>query len=153
MYLPDDLLVKMDIASMAHSLEVRSPFLDHVVVEFAATLPANLKVRRLVQKYILKRAMTGILPEAVLRRKKMGFGVPIDFWLRGDLRQFAFDILLDPRTVQRGYFKASTIRRYLDEHFGGRAHHHARLWSLLMFELWHRLFIDGHCPPEAPSHI
>ena len=153
MYLPDDLLVKMDIASMAHSLEVRSPFLDHVVVEFAATLPANLKVRRLVQKYILKRAMKGILPEAVLRRKKMGFGVPIDFWLRGDLRQFAFDLLLDPRTVQRGYFKASTVRRYLDEHFGGRAHHHARLWSLLMFELWHRLFIDGRCPPEAPSHI
>src|SRR5439155_7972850 len=87
LYLPDDLLVKMDIASMAHSLEVRSPFLDHKVVEFAASLPASLKLRRLTQKYLLKKIMTGILPEGILHRKKMGFGLPIDHWFRHELRE------------------------------------------------------------------
>ncbi|HLE44062.1 MAG TPA: asparagine synthase-related protein, partial [Methylomirabilota bacterium] len=153
LYLPDDLLVKMDIASMAHSLEVRSPFLDHRLVEFAARLPAHLKLRGLTQKYLLKRAMKGVLPAPVLRRRKMGFGVPIDHWFRHELRDLAYDVLLDGRARGRGYFRPDVVRRYLDEHAEGRAHHHVRLWALLMLELWHRTFIDRPCPTEAPAHL
>jgi len=149
LYLPDDLLVKMDIASMAHSLEVRSPFLDHEVVEFAASLPLHLKLRGWTQKYLLRRAMRGLLPEAVIRRPKMGFGVPIDYWFRHELREMAYDVLLDTRAQQRGYFRPEVVRRYLDEHVEGRAHHHPRLWSLLMLEQWHRVFIDARPAPSA----
>jgi asparagine synthase (glutamine-hydrolysing) len=149
LYLPDDLLVKMDIASMANSLEVRSPLLDHEVVEFAATLPLHLKLRGFTQKYLLRRAMRGLLPEAVLRRPKMGFGVPIDHWFRHELREMAYDVLLDARARQRGYFRPETVRRYLDEHVEGRAHHHSRLWSLLMLEQWHRVFIDARPASSA----
>jgi asparagine synthase (glutamine-hydrolysing) len=142
LYLPDDLLVKMDIASMANSLELRSPLLDHRIVEFAASLPPRVKLKGLTQKYLLKRAMRGILPERILKRPKAGFGVPLEFWLRGELRTFMCDTLLDSRTHDRGYFRPAVVRRYVDEHLSGRAHHHARLWSLLMLELWHRTFID-----------
>jgi asparagine synthase (glutamine-hydrolysing) len=145
LYLPDDLLVKMDIASMANSLEVRSPLLDHRLVEFAASLPRSLKLRRLTQKYLLKRVMAGTLPDRVLRRRKMGFGVPIDHWFRHELREMAYDVLLDARARARGYFQPEAVRRYLDEHAQGRASHHARLWSLLFLELWHRTYIDS--PP------
>ena len=149
LYLPDDLLVKMDIASMANSLEVRSPLLDHEIVEFAASLPLRLKLRGLTQKYILRRAMRGFLPEPVLRRPKMGFAVPIDHWFRHELREMAYDLLLDARARQRGYFRPEIVRRYLDEHAEGRAHHHPRLWSLLMLEQWHRVFIDTRPAPSA----
>jgi asparagine synthase (glutamine-hydrolysing) len=151
MYLPDDLLVKMDIASMANSLEVRSPFLDHEVMEFAATLPMSIKLRGMTQKYLLKRVMHDMLPAPVLRRKKMGFGVPIDHWFRHELREMAYDVLLSERARTRGYFRPEIVRRCLDEHVQGAAHHHARLWSLLVLELWHRTFIDDHRPdhPDA----
>jgi asparagine synthase (glutamine-hydrolysing) len=151
LYLPDDLLVKMDIASMANSLEVRSPFLDHQVVEFAARLPLSLKLRGLTQKYLVRQIMKDVLPSPVLRRKKMGFGVPIDHWFRHELREMAYDVLLDPRARQRGYFSPAVVRRYLDEHADGRAHHHVQLWTLLMLELWHRMFIDQRCPAEPPT--
>ncbi|MCI0635407.1 MAG: asparagine synthase C-terminal domain-containing protein, partial [Actinobacteria bacterium] len=141
-YLPDDLLVKTDIASMAHSLELRSPFLDHRVVEFAAALPARLKLRGLTQKYLLKLAMRDVLPPAILRRPKMGFGVPIDRWFRHELREMTHDLLLDARARQRGYFRPEEVARYLDEHVRGEAYHHDRLWALLMLELWHRTFVD-----------
>jgi asparagine synthase (glutamine-hydrolysing) len=153
LYLPDDLLVKMDIASMAHSLEVRSPFLDHKVVEFAASLPASLKLRRLTQKYLLKKIMNGVLPDEILRRKKMGFGLPIDHWFRHELREMTYDLLLDGRARQRGYFRPDVVRRYLDEHVEGNAHHHFRLWNLLMLELWHGMFIDQPCPAAPPLHL
>jgi asparagine synthase (glutamine-hydrolysing) len=143
LYLPGDLLVKMDLASMAHSLEVRSPFLDHRVVEFAATLPRGLKLRGLTQKYLLRRVMADVLPGPVLRRAKMGFGVPIDHWFRRDLHDLAHDLLLGPRARARGYFRTSAVARLLTEHAAGRADHHGRLWSLLMLELWHRTFIDS----------
>jgi asparagine synthase (glutamine-hydrolysing) len=143
LYLPGDLLVKMDLASMAHSLEVRSPFLDHRVVEFAATLPRGLKLRGLTQKYLLRRVMADVLPGPVLRRAKMGFGVPIDHWFRRDLHDLAHDLLLGPRARARGYFRTSAVARLLTEHAAGRADHHGRLWSLLMLELWHRSFIDS----------
>ena len=150
-YLPDDLLVKMDIASMAASLEVRSPLLDHRVAEFAARLPQRMKLRGLVQKHLLKHAFRGILPETVLRRKKMGFGVPIDRWLRGELREMTHDLLLDPRALARGWFDAAALRRLLDEHERQTAFHHHRLWSLLVLELWHRTYVDRPCPLEAPD--
>jgi asparagine synthase (glutamine-hydrolysing) len=145
-YLPDDLLVKMDIASMAHSLEVRSPFLDHEVMAFAASLPPGLKLRGLMPKDILRRAMRGVLPDPVLRRRKMGFGVPIDHWFRHELRDLAHDALLSARARARGHLRPEVVRRYLDEHLAGHAHHHYRLWSLLILELWHRTFLDAPAP-------
>jgi len=152
-YLPDDLLVKMDIASMANSLEVRSPLLDHELVEFAATLPADMKLRGTVSKHLVRRVMTGVLPESVLRQSKRGFGVPIDRWFRQELREMAYDLLLDARARQRGYFRPDVVRRYLDEHVQGARDHHARLWVLLMLELWHRTFIDRRCPTTAPAAV
>ncbi len=143
LYLPDDLLVKVDIASMAHSLEARSPFLDHEFMEFAATIPSDLKVRGRVKKYILKRALSGLLPEEILHRPKMGFGVPIDHWFRHELRELAHDTLLGPRCLGRGYFRPETVQRLLDEHIRGIANWHYLLWNLLMLELWHRTFVDG----------
>jgi asparagine synthase (glutamine-hydrolysing) len=143
LYLPDDLLVKVDIASMAHSLEARSPFLDHEFMEFAATIPFELKVRGRVKKYILKRALAGLLPERILHRPKMGFGVPIDHWLRHELREVAYETLLGSRAASRGYFQVRTVRRMLDEHMQGKAGWHYLLWNLLMLELWHRTYIDG----------
>jgi asparagine synthase (glutamine-hydrolysing) len=150
-YLPDDLLVKMDIASMAYSLEVRSPLLDHHVVEFAARLPLTMKLRGRTQKYLLRTLMKDVLPPAVTSRSKMGFGVPIDRWFRAELKDMAYDLLLDDRAVSRGYFRPEVVRRYLDDHVAGRAHHHTRLWALLMLETWHRVFIDQPCPPFAPA--
>jgi asparagine synthase (glutamine-hydrolysing) len=143
LYLPDDLLVKVDIASMAHALEARSPFLDHEFMEFAATIPFDLKVRGRTKKYILKRALAGLLPQQILHRPKMGFGVPIDHWLRHELRDLAYDTLLSPRAVGRGYFRPGVIRRMLDEHVRKKAAWHYLLWTLLMLELWHRTYIDG----------
>jgi asparagine synthase (glutamine-hydrolysing) len=143
LYLPDDLLVKVDIASMAHALEARSPFLDHQLMELAATIPFGLKVRGRMTKYILKRALGGLLPDEILHRRKMGFGVPIDHWLRHELRELATETLLAPRAIQRGYFRRETIARLLDEHIRGKAGWHYRLWTLLMLELWHRTYIDG----------
>jgi asparagine synthase (glutamine-hydrolysing) len=148
LYLPDDLLVKVDIASMAHSLEARSPFLDHVFMEFAATIPSNLKIRGRTKKYILKRALAGFLPPEILHRPKMGFGVPIDHWLRHELKDLTYDTLLGPRCLGRGYFRGDIIQRMLDEHVQGKAGWHYLLWTLLMLELWHRTFIDG----EIRSH-
>jgi asparagine synthase (glutamine-hydrolysing) len=142
LYLPEDLLVKMDIASMAHSLEVRSPLLDQDVVEFAARLPRRLKLRGMTSKFLLRRAMANVLPKAVLRRKKMGFGVPIDRWLRREWRDLAYETLLSTRATERGYFVPAEVRRYLDEHTSGRAQHQYRIWNLLMIELWHRTFVD-----------
>jgi asparagine synthase (glutamine-hydrolysing) len=147
-YLPDDLLVKMDIASMASSLEVRSPLLDHRVVEFAASLPAHMKLRRGVSKYLLREVMRRELPPAVLKRSKMGFGVPIDHWLRHELKEMAYDVLLGPTALARGYFRPATVQRYLDEHVGMVAEHHHKIWALLMLELWHQAFIDRPCRAE-----
>jgi asparagine synthase (glutamine-hydrolysing) len=143
LYLPDDLLVKVDIASMAHSLEARSPFLDHEFMEFAATIPSDLKVRGREKKIILKRALQGRLPDEILHRPKMGFGVPLEHWLRHELKDLAHDVLLSSRAQARGYFRADAVRRLLDEHTRGTASWHSLLWTLLMLELWHRTFLDG----------
>ncbi len=142
-YLPDDLLAKVDIASMGHGLETRSPFLDHHVVEFISTLPTDLKLRGRTAKYLLKYAFRDLIPPKIAKRRKMGFGVPIADWFRGELKDYVRDVLLDTRTVARGYFRTEPIRALIDEHAAGRFDHGYRLWSLLMLELWHREFMDG----------
>jgi len=141
-YLPDDLLVKMDIASMAVSLEARSPFLDHQLMEFAASLPARLKLKRMTTKYILKRGLRGLLPDENLSRAKMGLGVPISRWFRGKLKDFLSEAILAERALSRGYFKPGAVRDVFDQHVSGRCDHGALLWTMMMMELWHREFID-----------
>jgi asparagine synthase (glutamine-hydrolysing) len=143
LYLPDDLLVKVDIATMANSLEARSPFLDHPLMEFAAAIPADLKIRGRATKLLLKRALRDLLPEAILQRSKRGFGVPIDHWLRGELRELARETLLSPQALERGYLRRGAVERLLDEHGRGAANWHPQLWNLLMLELWHRTYVDG----------
>jgi len=142
LYLPYDLLVKVDIASMAHALEARSPFLDHELMEFAARLPARMKLRGGVSKYCLKKAFENTLPPDILHRKKMGFGVPLQRWFREELRQPAHEVLLGSRTIARGYFRRGAVERLLKEHTQGTADHSYRLWALLYLELWHRVMID-----------
>lgn len=143
LYLPDDLLVKMDRATMAHSLEARSPFLDHVFMEFVAQLPAALKLSGGQGKRLLKTALRGIVPDSVLDRPKMGFVVPLAAWFRNDLRELSHDLLLSPRSMQRGYFDSKAIATLLRDHCDGKADHAAGLWDLLVLELWQRTFIDG----------
>jgi asparagine synthase (glutamine-hydrolysing) len=139
-YLPDDLLVKMDIASMANSLEARSPFLDHKVMEFCARLPGRYKVRGATLKYLLRRVGRGLLPPANLRRRKMGFGVPVGRWMRRELRPLLEDALFSPRSFLRGYFRAEPLRRIMQGHQDGRQDSSYLLWALLWLELWHRDF-------------
>jgi asparagine synthase (glutamine-hydrolysing) len=141
-YLPDCLLVKVDIATMAHGLEARSPFVDHEVMEFCARLPSEFKLRGQVKKYLLKQAATRYLPASIIDRPKMGFGVPLDRWFRHELQDLARDTLLGPPASERGYFRLDVVRRLLDEHVAGTHHRHYQLWNLLVLELWHRAFID-----------
>jgi asparagine synthase (glutamine-hydrolysing) len=141
-YLPNDLLVKMDIASMSVSLEARSPFLDHHLMEFAASLPEKLKLRRLTTKYLLKRVLKQLVPSENLTRKKMGFGVPIGYWFRGVMQPFLRATLLSDKALSRGLFKPECVRQVIDEHVEGKLDHSHRLWSLLMLELWFERFID-----------
>lgn len=142
-YLPDDLLVKIDRTSMAHSLEVRSPFLDHKSVEFATRLPTSFKVRGVTTKYLLREVAKGIIPKKIITRRKQGFAVPIGAWLRRELKDMAYQTLLDPHALNRGYFKRSTIENILDEHSVGKVEHGKRIWALLCLELWHQTFVDG----------
>jgi asparagine synthase (glutamine-hydrolysing) len=141
-YLPNDLLVKVDIATMAVSLEARSPFLDHKVIEFAASLPEKLKLRGLTTKYLLKRVLRQLLPAENLGRRKMGFGVPIGHWFRGKLEPFMRETILSEKALNRGYFKPEVIKGLVELHVGGERDHSHRLWTLLMLELWFQRFID-----------
>ncbi|MDQ1558576.1 MAG: hypothetical protein QOD32_1636 [Pyrinomonadaceae bacterium] len=141
-YLPNDLLVKVDIASMAVSLEARSPFLDHHVIEFAASLPENLKLRGLTSKYLLKRVLAKLLPAENLSRRKMGFGVPIGHWLRGEMQKFLRDTLLSEKALGRGFFKPAAVKRMVELHTRGERDYAHQLWTLLMLELWFERFID-----------
>ena len=154
LYLPDTLMTKVDIASMAHSLEARSPFLDHEFMEFAAKIPPDLKLKRGREgKYILKRAVEPYLPHDVIYRNKMGFGVPIDHWFRGELKGMAYDVLLSRRAIERGYFRRDYIEGMLDRHQKG-AKWHYHIWNLLMLEFWHLMFIDGvPSPPTKGSTL
>jgi asparagine synthase (glutamine-hydrolysing) len=141
-YLPNDLLVKMDIASMANSLEARSPFLDHEVVEYCATLPSRYKIRGRTLKYLLRRIALRVVPSGNVRRRKMGFGVPVGDWMRTESRPFLEDTLLGPQARRRGLFQPAAIQRLLNEHHSRVQDHGQRLWALLWLELWFREFID-----------
>jgi asparagine synthase (glutamine-hydrolysing) len=141
-YLPEDLLVKMDIATMANSLEARVPFLDHVLMEFAAGIPSGLKLKGSKSKFILKETFSNLLPQAILKRKKMGFGVPVSRWFRKELKDYIYEILLDRKTLNRGYFKREGIERLLNDHIALRYDHSARIWALLFLEIWFRVFMD-----------
>ncbi len=135
-YLPGDLLVKADRMTMASSLEGRSPFLDHELVEWAARLPENMKVRGLQGKVLLKKAFADMLPEAIQKRGKQGFGIPVGEWLRAPLAGWARQVLLDTDTPMRDWFNRKTLRHLLDEHSLGKVDHGKRLWALLMLALW-----------------
>ena len=142
LYLAEDILTKVDRASMAVSLEVRAPFLDPRVAEFAASLPCNYKLRGQKTKYILKKAVRDLLPPFVTKRGKKGFGVPVAEWLKEKLRPLARDLLSPERVRRAGVFNAHYVARLLDEHERGVANHRKLLWTLLMFELWHESFVE-----------
>ena len=146
-YLPDDLMVKVDVASMAHGLEARSPLLDHVLMEWAVGLPEEVKMARGVTKALFKSAMEPYLPAELLYRPKMGFSCPVDHWFRNEIKELAYDTLLSQSARHRGLFRPDYVQRLLDEHCGFTRDHHTRLWALLMLELWFRMWIDA--PAEA----
>jgi asparagine synthase (glutamine-hydrolysing) len=141
-YLPDCLMVKTDIASMANSLEVRCPFLDHTVVEFAATIPSRLKRNARGGKIILKRAVKDLLPAEILNKPKTGFGLPIAKWFRNDLAPMLKETLLDETSARRGLFEQHLLQKMVNEHIEGRRDWFNRLWAFLFLELWFREFID-----------
>lgn len=137
-YLTDDLLVKVDIASMSCSLEVRSPLLDRSLVDFALRIPTNVLMPSGRQKHVLRGVLADRLPAAILDRPKHGFGVPIAEWLRADLRPLVHDTVLSPAALGRGYFRPDAVRRLVSEHEARSRDHSHRIWALLMLELWHR---------------
>jgi asparagine synthase (glutamine-hydrolysing) len=149
MYLPGDILTKVDRMSMAVSLEVRSPLLDHKLIEFVTRIPASMKLRGLESKHVLKRAVKEIVPAEILNRAKQGFSLPVGAWINNQLRERMRDTLTDLRARQRGYVKPEYVNKLLDEHERGRRDHSTALWALLMLELWHRKFVDGRAGSEG----
>ena len=150
-YLQDDILAKVDRASMACSLEVRAPFLDYTLVEFLNSIPPDLKLRGLQTKYILKRAMGKRLPPGIAARGKKGFGIPVARWFRGELRELACDVLDAGRIRQQGIFRWRAVERLLDEHFRGVRDNRKQLWTLFVFQLWYDRFASR--PAVAPVRI
>jgi asparagine synthase (glutamine-hydrolysing) len=150
-YLPGDLLAKSDLSSMAHSLELRSPLLDHRVVELGLSLPPSLKQQGREGKVALRRAFADDLPPLVAARGKTGFGVPLAQWFRRELRPLARELLLDERARSRGWFDPRAVERLLDDHTAARADNGHRLWTLTMLELWQRTYVDAgtSAPPAA----
>ena len=128
---------------MATSLEARVPLLDHELIEFVQTIPAELKLKGTETKYIFKKAMEGIVPHEILYREKQGFGVPVGDWINSQLKDRIHGILSEKRTLERGYFEPKYIKILLDEHTTKRRDHSHPLWILWMLELWHRRFVDG----------
>jgi asparagine synthase (glutamine-hydrolysing) len=141
-YLPDDILVKVDRMSMANSLEVRSPLLDYTLVEYMASLPVSLKLQGGVSKRIFRKYCGRLLPLSVLAKRKQGFAIPKRRWFQKERRQYARDLLLDRRTLERGFFKESALRAILDHHASGRRDYSDWIWCLIILEHWMRLFID-----------
>jgi asparagine synthase (glutamine-hydrolysing) len=141
-YLPNDLLVKVDIASMAVSLEARSPFLDHKLMEFAAKLPENIKVKGLDTKTLLKKIAAKLVPDEVIYRRKMGFGVPVGRWLRNEMKDFLYEVLLSEKSLNRGIFKPAVVKNLIERHVSGKEDLNFPIWTLLMLELWFQRFID-----------
>jgi asparagine synthase (glutamine-hydrolysing) len=158
-YLPLDILTKVDRMSMAHSIEARVPLLDHKLVEFAATIPPDLKLRGDTRKYVFKRALEGMLPAEIIDRPKRGFAIPLGRWFRGELGPFVSDLLFARRSRERGIFNPGYVERLLKWHGRGRELD-LQLWTLISFELWCRTFLDGSgapvgraAPPRAVSRL
>lgn len=149
-WLPDNLLIKADKMTMANSVELRVPFLDHKVLEFAARLPRDQKVRGWTMKYLAKRALRGHVPDEILSRRKAGFPVPYEYWLRNSLRKWVSEILLDSKTLSRGYFKRGAIEELMKRSLGGPGYS-KEIFSLAVLELWHRAFVDREISTSAQN--
>jgi asparagine synthase (glutamine-hydrolysing) len=150
--LPNDILLKVDRMSMACSLEVRSPLLDHHLFEFAATLPDRAKLNGWTTKYLLKKVAAKLLPSDLLKRPKHGFSVPLNRWFREDLADPARAILLDSRTRSRGFFHPQAVERILEDHVARRGGYGREIWTLLTMELWCRMYVDGFEYMATPTH-
>jgi asparagine synthase (glutamine-hydrolysing) len=151
-YLPDDIEVKIDRTSMFHSLELRVPFLDHLVFELVSRLPRSLKVRHGQGKYLLRKVMQPILPPQILSRAKKGFGVPLKHWLGGEFGKFAEEVFRDPVTRQRGILDVSELLSLLRDDRRGRRDQSKRIWAALVFELWCREYLDTSQPRLSTHH-
>ena len=146
LYLPGDLLTLTDRISMAHSLEVRVPFLDHELLEFAARIPAAEKLPGMELKHVLKRAVADLLPEGFLTRRKMGFSAPVGVWFRDELKDFVEDVLSRQAIERAGVFRYEAVRRILDEHQARRANRDNQIWALMSFGLWFDEYLTGGTP-------
>lgn len=154
-YLADDILVKVDRMSMAVSLEARVPFLDHGVVEYAFSIPASLKLRGFTRKYILRKAVSRLLPQSILARGKEGFSIPMKNWLRGELRPMMMDLLSPGRLQRQGWFEPDYVQQLIAEHLAERANHSHRLWPLMVFQLWCDRYLHrngGYGPGLTANH-
>lgn len=140
-YLPDDILTLTDRVSMMHSLEVRVPFCDHLLVELCATIPRRLKMKVLKQKYLLKKTMAAFLPAEVLKHRKQGFVGPMGMWIKNELKDYIHDMLLDSSGAEH-FFNKATIQRLLDEHYEGRQLHTSLIWAVFVFKIWHKLYME-----------
>ncbi|MHB8056972.1 MAG: asparagine synthase (glutamine-hydrolyzing) [Desulfuromonadaceae bacterium] len=141
-YLPEDILCVTDRMSMQHSLEVRVPFLDHKFLEFCATIPAEMKLRFMQKKYLMKKAVRDLLPKDVISHRKQGFVGPMTRWLKKDLRSFVLETLSEGNLRKHNLLNRSTVRTVLDEHFSGREIHDTLIWSMVIFQTWYNLYID-----------
>lgn len=150
---PDQFMVISDRMSMAHSLEVRAPYLDYQVVEFAARIPGNLKLKNGKLKYILRKMGSRYLPQQLVRRKKQGFSFPLGVWMRTDLKDFLKRLFQQSRMVERGIFDGDYVHKILQEHLDGKADHNYRLWLLLNMEFWHRLYLEGQSIENLQSFV
>jgi asparagine synthase (glutamine-hydrolysing) len=141
-WLPDDLLIKADKITMANSLELRVPLLDHRLLEFAASLPPHYKLNGFSLKYIWKKALSKRVPDRILKRKKAGFPVPYEFWLRNNFKDQIRDILTDRKTIERGYFQRAAVEKLINANTKSGSYS-KEVFSLVALELWHRMFLDG----------
>ncbi|HKR97045.1 MAG TPA: asparagine synthase C-terminal domain-containing protein, partial [Candidatus Angelobacter sp.] len=141
-YLPDDLAVKMDRMSMANSLEVRAPFTDYRLLEFAMQVPGNMKIRRGITKWITRQALRNILPREVLEKKKMGFNPPLPQWINGELQPVIRQFLSPEAVERRGLFRPEAVQTLLRQHAENRRDNALKIWALLMIEVWQRMYFD-----------
>jgi asparagine synthase (glutamine-hydrolysing) len=141
--MPDHLLVTVDRMAMAHSLETRSPLVDHKVVEYAASIPGGLKLKGNQLKYVLKRIAARYLPPELIHRRKQGFGFPLAMWMRTELRDFVRNLFARSRFIELGLFERRYVEQLIDEHLSGKIDHNYRLWLLINLEVWYRLNFEG----------
>src|SRR5438309_6789692 len=150
MYLENDILVKLDRASMMASLEGRVPLLNNDFVEYATRLPLDMKLRGLRPKFLLKRALRGLLPDGILNRPKKGFGIPVAQWFRGPLKEHMQSVLSPERIAGKGFFDPAAVKILIDEHLSGRKDNRKQLWTLFVFELWHDGYLKGGHQTSTP---